>query len=497
MDVEVLWGATPKLNKNGVGFEGTAPKTNTSNPPQQPQAAAQTQPQPTRPSIFAMAGGLPPTQPPRTPAAGAPGGDPDGDDSDHDSRRSRRNNDGSGGRGGRGNGNGGGNGNGNGNGNGYNAPDGGYHGVPPPAYLTQNAPRDDRPVKMTGIPKFDGKDVRFWLKRIEIKYNQHGKPISELNKIYYAGETIDEKTKAYAWFKRMVGSTERPDGIKRWEEFKTSALDTFLTVNEELDAANEMRQLKYKGNIHEYITEIHNLNRVAKADGFMLSKIVFEAMPQQIYLKVSEDPTFDLRNSDAFLRLVERTAAKIESFWKAASKQPKFQFGEKGQAAATATAAPNRPKQKSATPASRRGSMRKSTPRRSFTPRTQTPARFSSTRPTPRSTTPAASVVCYYCHKPGHKSDACPDLPRKSIERATPFKREASSVAVRSLKRKADDDGSSSDDDAHEDKRVHFEDEDTAGSAPEPEDTEMEGQEAEGDADQSEVEDYDESAKDL
>ena len=86
--------------------------------------------------------------------------------------------------------------------------------------------------KVTGIPKFDGSNVRHWLRLLNAKFDLFGRPVPDALKIQLAGETVKEKTKAESWFIALLDSQDQNDGIKTWEEFKEAAMTNFLTPNE-------------------------------------------------------------------------------------------------------------------------------------------------------------------------------------------------------------------------------------------------------------------------
>ena len=77
-----------------------------------------------------------------------------------------------------------------------------------------------------------------------------------------------------------LGYTKQ-DRYDRWEIFKEQVIRRFGPTHEDVKALRELYQLKYKGDIDEFLQQIESKNIRAKVRGIALRKIVEDQVPEK------------------------------------------------------------------------------------------------------------------------------------------------------------------------------------------------------------------------
>src|ERR1700761_2692980 len=88
---------------------------------------------------------------------------------------------------------------------------------------------------------------------------------------------------AMAYRNQMTGELgyTRQDGYDRWEIFKEQVIRRFGPTHEEVKALRELYQIKYKGDINEFLQQIESKNNRAKVTGIAFRKIVEDEVPEE------------------------------------------------------------------------------------------------------------------------------------------------------------------------------------------------------------------------
>ena len=94
---------------------------------------------------------------------------------------------------------------------------------------------------------------------------------------------------AMAYRNQMTGELgyTRQDGYDRWEIFREQVIRRFGPTHEEVKALRELYQIRYKGDIDEFLQQIENKNNRAKVTGIAFRKIVEDQVPEEAIRRMS------------------------------------------------------------------------------------------------------------------------------------------------------------------------------------------------------------------
>ena len=136
----------------------------------------------------------------------------------------------------------------------------------------------------------------------------------------------------------------RQDGYDRWEIFKEQVIRQFGPTHEDVKALRELYQIRYKGDIDEFLQQIESKNNRAKVTGIAFRKIVEDQVQEEAIRRMSmQQESIDDREWLEALRkavkdeedLQERRKLKGKSFGR---------VGQKRKAPEQATATAKKPK---------------------------------------------------------------------------------------------------------------------------------------------------------
>src|ERR1700760_1412901 len=85
---------------------------------------------------------------------------------------------------------------------------------------------------------------------------------------------------------RVLGYTKQ-DGYDQWEMFKEEVIRSFGPTHEDVKALRELYQIRYKGDIDEFLHQIEIKNNRAKVTGIAFRKIVEDQVPEEAIRRMS------------------------------------------------------------------------------------------------------------------------------------------------------------------------------------------------------------------
>ena len=180
------------------------------------------------------------------------------------------------------------------------------------------------------------KDIRFWITRCQDYFDRNKLQWREEgDRIKYAlgkmqGVTVTPFAMAYQ--NQMTGELGyiRQDGYDQWEIFKEQVIQRFGPTHEDVKALRELYQLKYKGDIDEFLQQIESKNNRAKVTGIALRKIVEDQVLEEAIRRRSMQQEYidDREGLEALRKAVkdeedpqERRKLKGNSFGTVAQKR--------------------------------------------------------------------------------------------------------------------------------------------------------------------------------
>src|SRR6201996_8470970 len=130
-------------------------------------------------------------------------------------------------------------------------------------------------------------DIRLWLTRCQDYFDQNKLQWREEgNRIKYGlgkmqGATVTPFAMAYR--NQMTGELgyTKQEGYDQWKIFKEQVIRRFGPTHEEVKALRELYQIKYKGDINEFLQQIESKNNRAKVTGIAFRKIVEDEVPEE------------------------------------------------------------------------------------------------------------------------------------------------------------------------------------------------------------------------
>ena len=110
--------------------------------------------------------------------------------------------------------------------------------------------------------------------------------MEESDRIKYAlgkmqGATVTPFAMAYR--NQMTGELgyTKQVGYDQWEIFKEQVIRQFGPTHEDVKALQELYQIRYKGDIDEFLQQIESKNNRAKVTGIAFRKIVEDQVPEE------------------------------------------------------------------------------------------------------------------------------------------------------------------------------------------------------------------------
>ena len=94
---------------------------------------------------------------------------------------------------------------------------------------------------------------------------------------------------AMAYRNQMTGELgyTKQDRYDRWEIFKEQVIRRFGPTHEDVKALRELYQIRYNGDIDEFLQQIENKNNRAKVTGIAFRKIVEDQVPEEAIRRMS------------------------------------------------------------------------------------------------------------------------------------------------------------------------------------------------------------------
>ena len=136
-------------------------------------------------------------------------------------------------------------------------------------------------------------DIRFWFTRCQnycdrnkLQWREEGDGIKyALGKMQGATFTPF----AMAYLNQMTGELgyTKQEGYDQWKIFKDKVIRRFGPTHEDIKALRELYQIKYKGDIDEFLQHIESKNNRAKVTGIAFRKIVEDEVPEEAIRRMS------------------------------------------------------------------------------------------------------------------------------------------------------------------------------------------------------------------
>ena len=136
-------------------------------------------------------------------------------------------------------------------------------------------------------------DIRFWITRCQDYFDRNKLQWREEgDRIKYAlgkmqGPTVTPFAMAYR--NQMTGELgyTKQEVYDQWEIFKEQVIRRFGPTHDHVKALRELYQLKYKGDIDEFLQLIESKNNRAKVTGIAFRKIVEDQVPEEAIRRMS------------------------------------------------------------------------------------------------------------------------------------------------------------------------------------------------------------------
>lgn len=131
---------------------------------------------------------------------------------------------------------------------------------------------------------FDGEDLtvfRGWWRSVEeYLHIKRARFHDDLDKIYFLGSLL--KKRARSWHQARQSDMERLRVSDNWKGYSDALKEQFIDKQEDRRDLQRMKQLRYNGNIDDYMLRLKELNGRVNAQGLQFQDLVMKAMPSQI-----------------------------------------------------------------------------------------------------------------------------------------------------------------------------------------------------------------------
>lgn len=146
------------------------------------------------------------------------------------------------------------------------------------------APVQVNPVHMAKPPAYDGRDLskfRSWWLKVEAYMDSYptGFPTDQV-RINWVGSLLTDK--AQVWHQQRVSQVRRLGLVDVWSNYTTAIKERFRDTAERYRNARKMQELRYQGDISQYLTELMDLNEVVQWSGTTFQSHISKALPDEI-----------------------------------------------------------------------------------------------------------------------------------------------------------------------------------------------------------------------
>lgn len=169
------------------------------------------------------------------------------------------------------------------------------------------------PIKLAPPPTFSGDkamDFRTWITEVDRFLVVEGRRFpSTLHQIAWVGTLLAGR--ARTWFQDRERDLQAKHLQDNWGAFREALEARFLRTDEDHRDLLRMEELRYKGDIEDYLAKMEAYNLRAGAHGVVLKRIIRKGLPNDILdlIGVHEEP--NLTDLD-FLALVRRVGKRAE-----------------------------------------------------------------------------------------------------------------------------------------------------------------------------------------
>ncbi|KAK7999425.1 hypothetical protein PG990_012025 [Apiospora arundinis] len=204
-------------------------------------------------------------------------------------------------------------------GNGGRGPPTGIPGADPDSDPDSESDGDDfgrgPPRGPPPTPSYDGEDrAKFkpWWQKVEAYIETYEESFdSDARRINWVGSLLT--VKAQTWHQQRVKQVKGLGLADRWDQYVQALRERFTDPSERFRNTTKMRNLKYKGDISQYLSELLDLNDVVQWSGTTFQQHITEALPDEItrlvYSRQGGLPTTD----EDFLSAVQEAGLVYEN----------------------------------------------------------------------------------------------------------------------------------------------------------------------------------------
>jgi hypothetical protein len=169
-------------------------------------------------------------------------------------------------------------------------------------------------MKMPPVFKGDKKDpkeiYRRWIRSVE-RYLQYFREEfhDDIDKIIWVGGLLEDK--ALAWYDNREEDMKKFFQVDNWKSFTSTMEERFVDKQEEEKSLRRMNDLKYTGDIEDYLTKMETLNFRVCLSGTSYIHSLKQGMNEEILDRMStaEVPPKD---DTAFIELMRRVGVSYE-----------------------------------------------------------------------------------------------------------------------------------------------------------------------------------------
>ena len=174
------------------------------------------------------------------------------------------------------------------------------------------------PIQFNKPATFDGTDLskfRAWWDQIQAIIETYPEQFREpLKRIHYVGSNLRDN--ALIFHQHRLRQHREQGQEDTWEAYSEAVRIRFTDPAEKQKSIAKLRQLAYKRDTARYITEVLDLNAVAKLSGRPLREIIERALPEKIIelIAMSQEGEPDDDDDDAYFNALRKAGRHYDKY---------------------------------------------------------------------------------------------------------------------------------------------------------------------------------------